>query len=75
MVPTSSSCAAIYHKGYFRKDLNGFFSSLVAFFGTKPIFLKKSVRLPDAEFNAELIATNLKWQKAGTLFANCPFSL
>ena len=62
MVPAFSSFAVIDHKRHFRKILTGF-SSLAAFVGTTPIFLKKWVRLPDAEFNAESSGTNLKSQK------------
>ena len=53
-----SSFAAIDHKGYFRKILTEF-SSLAAFLGTTPKFF----RLPDAEFNAEFVGTNAKFQK------------
>ena len=41
LVPTSSSFAAIDYKGHFRKVLTRF-SSLSAFLGTTPTFLKKN---------------------------------
>ena len=61
LVPTFFSFAAIDRKGDFRKILTGF-SSLAAFLGTMPTFLKKS-QLPDTEVNAESIGTSFKSQK------------
>ena len=51
----------IDYKGYFRKLLTGF-SSLAAFLVLRLHFWKNWVRLPDAEFNAESISTNFKFQ-------------
>ena len=46
-----------------------------AFFGTAPRYLKKQARFPDAEFNAESIDTNFKYQKLKTEKLVCPFSI
>ena len=69
LVPTLSSFAATYHKGHFRKISPGF-SSLHAFLGARPTFLKKkTVRFPDAEFNAESIGTkSQKWKTQNLVF-------
>ena len=58
MVPAISSFAAMSHKGHYRKIITG-----ISKFGCfsrchVPIFEKKKIRIPDAEFNAELIVTN-----------------
>ena len=62
MVLSFSNFAAIDYKGHFREILTGF-SSLAAFLETTSTFLKKKIAgLPDAEFNAEYIDTDLKSQ-------------
>ena len=70
LVLTLSSFTAIGHKGHFNLE----FSNLVAFFSTTPTSLKKSVRIPDAEFNAEFQTPKIINQKARMLSPNCPFS-
>ena len=56
----------------FRNILAGF-SSLAAFLGTTPAYLKKWVRLFDAEFNAESIGINFKSQKWKSKKLVCSF--
>ena len=69
MVPTFFRFAAIDNKGHFRIKLTGF-SSLAAFLGTMPTFLKKISYLPNTEFNAESFGFSFKSrnEKAKSLY-------
>ena len=62
MVPTFPSFPVINRKGHFRNILTGF-SSLAAFLGFMPTFVKEMSQLPYTEFNAESIGTSFKFEK------------
>ena len=62
MVPTFLSFPVINRKGHFRNILTGF-SSLAAFLGFMPTFVKEMSQLPYTEFNAESIDTSFKFEK------------
>ena len=55
LVPAFFNFAATDQKGHFCKTLSKTFKFGCS--GTTPIFLKKKVKFPDAEFNGESIGT------------------
>ena len=71
LIQIFSSFAAIDQKGHFRKILTRIFK--FGSFYWYLHFLKTIIKLPDAEFNAELIDTDFKSQKWKTKKFVCPF--
>ena len=71
LIQIFSSFAAIDRKGHFRKILTRIFK--FGSFYWYLHFLKTIIKLPDAEFNAELIDTDFKSQKWKTKTFVCPF--
>ena len=67
-----SGFTAIDRKGHFR-NVSLEFSTLAAFLGTTPTFLKKKIRYAEVEFNAQSIGNNFRSQKLKTKKLLCSF--